>query len=634
MIRLTSSTVGGLMLLGMAAVADAQSTRASAPAALAPAPSPGSIQGVVSDEYGRPVANAMVSAVGATTTSVVTDGKGRFEFKGLAPGSYSVRAHLKGYAMPRPQKLEVRSSARTPSFIALRRGDAAAAPILAAGMGAPVAQSAPEPVVEEAVEERQGEPEELSWWLRHSRRGVLKEASLAGGLLPGNLPQNVFAPLEQAGRAAETSLRLATSFIANTAFSGQVNLLTSGSFETRQDLFSVGAQSRGIAYARLTAPAGANADWTVRGAVTQADISSWIVAGSYATRPTAAHQRGLGVSYSTQRYDGGNPLALREVTDGSRNVGEIYAYDSMSIGPALSIQYGGRYAQYDYLDGRNLISPHVEVVLSRGDDVRIRGRLAQRALAPGAEEFLPPGDNGIWLPPQRTFSALEPGRPLTAERTFNAALGVERDFGRSTIALRAFHQRVDDQLMTLFGMELPDQPSAKLGHYVVGSAGDAKATGGSASFETTVSGRVRGSVEYTLTNARLRPVDDLRYIILLPESTVRPEAEKVHDVSARIETSVPETSTRVLMVYRAGNAYARTHRDLDGGTRTKRGFDSRFDVQVRQALPFLDFRTAKWEMLVAVRNFFRESAPDQSIYDELLVVRPPKRIVGGITMLF
>ena len=57
-------------------------------------------------------------------------------------------------------------------------------------------------------------------------------------------------------------------------------------------------------------------------------------------------------------------------------------------------------------------------------------------------------------------------------------------------------------------------------------------------------------------------------------------------------------------------------------------------MQVRQSLPFMDFSTAKWEMLVAVRNFFRETAADQSIYDELLVVRPPKRIVGGLTLKF
>ena len=37
------------------------------------------------------------------------------------------------------------------------------------------------------------------------------------------------------------------------------------------------------------------------------------------------------------------------------------------------------------------------------------------------------------------------------------------------------------------------------------------------------------------------------------------------------------------------------------------GLDSRFDVQVRQSLPFLNFTQRRWEMLVAVRNFFRDA---------------------------
>jgi hypothetical protein len=57
-------------------------------------------------------------------------------------------------------------------------------------------------------------------------------------------------------------------------------------------------------------------------------------------------------------------------------------------------------------------------------------------------------------------------------------------------------------------------------------------------------------------------------------------------------------------------------------------------VQVRQSLPFLDFSSAKWEMLLAVRSFFRETAADQSVYGELLSVRTPKRIVGGVTVHF
>jgi hypothetical protein len=43
---------------------------------------------------------------------------------------------------------------------------------------------------------------------------------------------------------------------------------------------------------------------------------------------------------------------------------------------------------------------------------------------------------------------------------------------------------------------------------------------------------------------------------------------------------------------------------------------------------------ANWEMLVAVTNLFRDDMIDSSVYDELFVVEPPKRLLGGVTMRF
>jgi hypothetical protein len=48
----------------------------------------------------------------------------------------------------------------------------------------------------------------------------------------------------------------------------------------------------------------------------------------------------------------------------------------------------------------------------------------------------------------------------------------------------------------------------------------------------------------------------------------------------------------------------------------------------------MNFSGARWEMLLAVRNFFHDATSTQSLYDELLVVSPPKRIVGGVTLHF
>jgi len=631
-----SAALVGVMLLATPAIIGAQSAAGihALPVSRIAALAPGAIHGVVRDETGAPLAGATVSALGATTTVAVTDQTGRFELRTLTPGPYLVRAHLTGFVAPRAQMVEVRSSGLTMSSLSLRR-----APATLAASVALVSDTAPAAVQTSGTDDEQpagttetvdDDHSELAWRIRHARRGVLRQTSLSDTLL-ANAGPGAISPVDFLGRAVGSPAHLATAFFAETPFSGQVNLLTTGSFDTPQQLFSSDNFARGIAYVRVGAPAG-QGDWAVRGAVNQGDISSWLLAGSYTTRSAGRHSYDIGMSYSTQRYDGGNPLALRDVTDGSRNAGEMYGFDRFTITPAIVLRYGGRYARYDYLDNRSLLSPRVELTVMPVEHLRLIAEVSRRAQAPGAEEFLPPADTGIWLPPQRTFSSTRRSGAFQAERATRVALDVERDFGGSTVGFGAFLQQVDDQLVTLFGIDVPGQPSAKLGHYVVGNAGDVSAAGCIASFRTTLASRVSGSIAYTLTNANFTAGDHIRYLVLMAPSTLRPDGDRIQDVSTSIETHVPETDTRVLLLYRVSNGFAQP----GGGSvpLDRPGVDARFDVQVRQSLPFMNFTSAKWEMLVAVRNFFGETAPDQSLYDELLVVRPPKRIVGGVTMRF
>jgi hypothetical protein len=592
----------------------------------------GAIHGIVRDDSGAPVAGATVSALGDTPAFTTTDRSGRYEMRPLSPGSYAVRAHQAGYTASRTHIVQVRPNSRTAFYIAVRR-TTTAPKVLAAEVGVAVA-AAPDP--ESAAASAEAGPEggisEVAWRIRHpERRSVLKSSSLPGALFDGEGSRPTFG-FKGLGSAAEASARLAASFFANAPWSGEVNFLTSGSFDSPEQLFSFDAAPRGVAYLSLGAPVG-SADWTVRGALTQADISSWVLAGSYRERQTEGHQYHLGLSYSTQRYHTGNPLVLRDdVTNGSRSVGELFGFDTVSLTPAVSVNYGARYARYDYLAAPNLVSPRVKITVLPGDHVRIKTLVSRRALAPGAEEFLPPRESAIWLPPQRTFSAAEPGRPLVPEYTTHAGVELERDLGRSTVGLRAFHQRIEEQLITIFGAIAPDHPAAKLGHYRVASGGDLQAIGGAASIDTIFSRWVRGGLEYAVTNARLP--DGIESIAWFPESVAFMQLpETIHDISASIEADVPETSTRVSFLYRASNAFARAAVSA-GSLPVKPVLDSRFDLQVRQALPFMDFAPAKWEMLLAVRNFFREPAPDQSVYDELLVVRPPTQVVGGVSLLF
>ncbi|MBS1819546.1 MAG: TonB-dependent receptor [Acidobacteria bacterium] len=636
---LASAAVGTLLVAGTTTGAAAQTRPPVAPIVRPVASAaPGALSGVVRDERGQPVEHAVVSALGASTTVAVTDASGRFEFGALTPGPYLVRAHLAGYVAPRAQMVEVRSSARATSAIAVRREGAA--PILAAGFGVPSdLGSVPTTSTAESTSASGQPPEsaasnpptdtenhtETAWRIRHGRRGILKDATLPEDLAAADddrEPASIFAQL------AGTSGRVASLF-TEAPLSGQVNILASGVFDAPQQLFSNTTVARNTTNVRVGAPAGDNADWTVAGALSQADISSWVVAGAYTMRAPARHRYDIGMSYSTQRYGGGNPLALRDVTDGSRNVGTVYAYDSLTLAPAATVAFGAEYARYDYLASRSLLSPRVEMTLSPAARTRITAAVSQRALAPGAEEFLAPPDGGIWLPPQRTFSPVDSRQGFKAQRTLAASAGLERDFGVSTLAVRGFSERAADQLVTVFGAELPGEPTAKVGHYLVGNAGQMDVRGVSAEFRAVIASRVHGSLRYSVARGQLLRSGDDTLMLLAPAAAAGGTAA-IQDVTARIDADVPETATRVMVLYRLSNGFI----PPAGAAASSPGLDGRFDVQVRQSLPFLNFTSARWEMLLAVRNFFRDATAEQAFVDELFVLRPPKRVVGGVTLHF
>jgi hypothetical protein len=642
-----ASAVGGLMILGTSAASSAQSApeRSGEPVTRIASFPPGSIQGTILDEKGEPVAGAVVSALGGSTLIAVSDRNGRFELRALPPGPYLVRAHLAGFVTPAAQVIQVRSNAHVSSAIALRHVGAART-VLAAGFGpvsdqpqqpsAAAAPAAGTPPGDNAGASNTPAPDdgETAWRIRHTRRSILKDINFPAEVLARNdAPAGSGRAIDFLGRAAALPARAAMDFFESTPFSGQVNLLTTTSFDAPQQLFAPNSLPSGIANLSLTAPVGNFGDWAVRAAFTQADMAAWMFAGTYATRAPARHQYNLGLSYSAQRFDAGNPLVLNAASS-NKSASEIFAFDTFTITPAVAITAGSRLARYDYVDGAGLMSPRVELAVTPADHLRVSGLVSRSAQAPGAEEFLPPSDEGIWLPPQRLFSTLDPDAQLRAERTTHAALQVERDVSGVTLGLRAFHQHTDDQIVTLFGASVPDQPMSTLGHYFVANAGNTEATGCAASVRAALSTWLRGSVEYSMTDGRLTPTGNTRYLLITAPSTINDLPERIHDVQTTIEARVPETSTRVMVLYRISNGFTHGPRGADPAS-DGAALDSRFDVQIHQSLPFMNFTSAKWEMLVAVRNFFREPTADgQSVYDELLVVRPPKRIVGGLTMHF
>ncbi len=598
----------------------------------------GSIVSFVRDQSGRPLAGAVVSAVGRRIVTSVTDDEGRCVFNALPAGDYLVRVHRTGF-VPTSSLLVLAGpgASSTWSFVLKSQPARAASPrdvrkssaVLAAGIVS--GETSVEPVSPPTeADESSHDHSEVAWRLKHLKRSVLKEAT----------ERAIFdedGDVEEFDRAVAAMFtrqsgpaQVFASLLSDFPLAGQVNLLTTGAFDSPEQLVSAGSLARGVAMVSLGASAGRSGDWAVQGAMTQGDVASWMVSGSYLSRAPASHVYDVGMSYSLQRYDGANPAALAAVADGDRYAGVVHAFDSWSLNDHLSLQYGARYAKYGYID-KSLLSPRARVRFTPADGVRFSVGASRRALAPGAEEFVPSMVTGTWLPPERTFAPIS-GGVFVPERTEHFDVAAEHDVTESTmVGVRAFYQRSDDQIATLFGAGESADPRAasNLGHYYVGTAGDVDARGWTISVRQVIARRVRGSVDYTVTTAQWHETPSSQELARRVAGLVRAGRERLHDITTSVETEIPVTETRVFALYRINTGYASD--SVDG---LEPSVDARFDVQVTQSLPFMNFANAQWEMLLGVRNLFRDVVDEASIYDELLVVRPPKRIVGGLTLRF
>jgi hypothetical protein len=578
--------------------------------------STGTITGQVLDERGKPLGDVVISAVGGSTSFAVSDAAGQFSMTALTPGPYLVRAHREGYVGERQTIVTVRPSARTVSTFTMRKaGDSR---VMAAGASE----------VADAEPARGRDEGEIAWRLRRLKRSILKDSTTLAGL-PADEDWFITDSLQFLGRAVGSSARFAGALFTHSPLQGEVNLLTTGTFDGPGELFST-EHTRGVAFFSVGAPVGQHGDWTVRAALNQGDLSSWILAGSYITRdPNLRHRYQVGMSYGLHRYEGGNVAALAAIPEAARNVGAVYAHDEWKLSDRVTIGYGGHYAHYDYLLQPAHFSPRASATLNITERTRIHGVVTRRVTAPGAEEFLAPTTSQV-LPPQRTFSPLTRAG-FVPEDTRHYEFAVERVLDGFTVGVRGFQQQVDDQLVTVFGLRGEASHPAELGHYFVGTAGDVEVHGWGISVTHGFVPNVRGSFDYSMADAdwnRLPSLDRARLERTMP-SALRDSSERIHDFTTSVETELPQSATRVFVLYKLNSAYIRAD-----GSESQPGLDGRWDVQVIQALPFMNFTAADWEMLVGVRNLFRDSFAETSVYDELLVARPPKRLVGGITVRF
>ena len=603
----------------------------------------GEVRGRVTDAEGAPLDGAMVSALGTARVAVaVCDTEGRFDLRSLPVGAYLLRAHLEGFAASR-HWVDVKPNTQTVDSFILRRGfeaaataDASVPSLVEAGFVSSASQPDLEGVesIDEPTESSPSphDHSEKAWRLRHLRRSILKEViggveTLHAGrteespVLPGTVPV--------LGRVVESSARLARMLVDDLPFSGQFSLLTSSTVDRSADLGSDDARPRGAAHVAIGAPVG-DGDWSVRSAIANGEVSSWVLAGAYTGDAQATHALDVGMSFGGQRDDRGGLVAGDTLHAERWTVGSVHAFDNWSLSPKLAVDYGAQYARYDYVERTALFSPRVGLTVSPIDRTHVRALISQRMVAPGAEAILLPPTNGLWLPPERRVASLSPDGSLRAERARHVEFVVEHELADAyVVGVRRFYQSVDDQLVTLFGVDTPNGLPADLGHYYLASAGSVDADGWGVSLDRSLPGRVRGRVDYSLTRARWSRAPEPAPVGRLVLSALRPETEAFHDVTTSVETEIPETSTRVFVLWRWNTAYTMSVIGAEGP-----GLDARFDIHVRQALPFAPLDGSTWELLVAVRSLFREPWAAASTYDELLVVRPPTRVVVGLLVRF
>lgn len=584
----------------------------------------GRVQGTVRDDRGQAVGGVLISAIGTITSSAVSDSTGRFVLP-LPSGEYSLRAHREGYVSSYRDIVMVRPNTPTERSITVTRQPAAnpgARPVMVAGIGGTTTV-----VPANLLSDPEHPHDEAAWRLRHLKRPVLRDT---GTVVAEAARAQNFKPHTNGffDWAIVSSARLATSFFVDTDFTGQVNFLTTGAFEQSAGSTAV-RRPHSVAYVSVAAPIGSIGDWRVRGAMNAADLSSWVVLGEFVGKATKAHAYNVGMSYSTQTYGDSMPASFAPAAATTRSVGGVYASDLWRITRGFELDYGIRWQRYSYVaTAPNMVSPRVGGRAHVWRKFSLVGEAAQRMVAPGDTEFLPPAAAGPWLPPERTFTSLSSSGQFRAERVRHADLGIETALGGDRIvSIRRFRQDTDDQGATIFGLNTGGSLWAA-GHYSVASVGAVSIDGWSVRAAGTLSPRLSGSVEYSVGTATWMPGGNSRRAQMVAPSVVRNGSERVRDLLTSIDVDIPESDTRLSMVYRVNSAFSRSVGQNTPGT------GGRFDVQLNQALPFQPLRGGRLELLVAVSNLFRDLRQSGSMFDELLTVAPPKRLLGGVQLRF
>lgn len=539
----------------------------------------GTLVGWVEDGKGIPVSGALVSLFGKAGALVTfTDSGGRFLLRSLPAGSYTLRA-LAGDRTAPVREITVLPNHSSVFTLSLNPSEEAA---------------------EEEKAQAQGQSEgerELRWLLRHKRRSVLETRDQA-------------PPAERAEAAPEPADDLGEHLAAWLGdLRGTIELVATPSVATgERDAASSGVLPTGLGMVRLSGKFGSAGSWRVGGLLAESENNTWRMAGEFEIRPGGGHEIHAGSGYGSNLL---TPLADAGASGPQdKSMGALFATDRWQLGDRVSLTYGARYSYYGFLANANHVDPTAAVEVKTGSRTAIRASASARSLTPGGDLLTL---SSLSTSPAIAFALM--GDDLKAEKVLRYELGVDHRLGRSHLAARVFHEGIRNRLVNAFAA------SGQSLH--IFNASDLSVSGVELSVSRRLGKGLRGELSYTFGHSQMDAAQAPALIVALPEGVF-------HDLVARLEAVIERSDTKVSVYYRLN----RLSPDADNPTVLGTVQNSRFDVQLSQGLPYLGSLTrADWDVLVAFRNVFYETNEGGSL-DELAVLNPPTRVLGGIAVSF
>jgi hypothetical protein len=549
----------------------------------------GGLVGFVQDTSGEPLAGAVISlfgrGLGGRGMVTQSDSAGRFTVRSLPAGSYTVRALRDGHQPARARKVRVLPDRDAVFMTTLTPlAEAAAAAVRAAGA---------------KLEEDAPAKRELVWLLRHKTRSVLEAHDAGAG--------PTLASLASAPVTASTLPQL----------DGSVELLATPSLVgVDPSAFGLEDHPGRFSVVRFNGRLGSGR-WSLGGLVAENEGTTWRMVADFRLEPVDGHEVEVGVGYGAHLLRAAVPLD-QQGRLGNRSVGAVSVRDRWQMTDQVAVTFGGRFSYIGFLRESNPVDPSLHIEFTPDQDSRLFVSVSSHTVVPGGDLLAL-----STLGPAPALSFARMAEELRPERARRVDLGVQEALGLSWFRAHTFYEGVRDQLANSFG-GAPSSHSLS-----IFNAGRVSARGLGVTLGRRFGDALSGSVSYTyghswraapLASTESRPVPGIL--------TYRDAG--FHDVVARLEAAIDDSDTRLVAFYRFNSLLP----GAEGRGEPSPVRSTRFDVQLSQGLPFLGALThADWDFLLAVRNLYYE-ADEGATLDELAVLNPPRRLLGGISVRF